>query len=218
MPEPTNGPLTFSAAWYALRAGWALLHNGEGRALLLAAGCRRLERRADTSSPVVVISRAEQECGGCSGPLTVLLELDLHDERLGFLGLSGECLRVVTCERCVCFGTVYVEVDLAGSARWMEESDRPDVPPDGSYLPERELGLGPSGGRRLRLTPSPTNVAGRRPGGLDTEPRLSAVSAVARFMPSAGQVDLGEFELEEGMIYAFFDPDCGIVATLFQQS
>jgi hypothetical protein len=166
-----------------------------------------------------VISRAEQECGGCSGPLTVLLELDLHDERLGFLGLSEERLRVVTCERCVCLGTVYVEVDLAGSARWMEESDRPDVPPDWSYLPERELGLGLE-----RRTPFEAHAfanhmsqVGGQAGWIQN-PDYPQCPRCARFMPSAGQVDLGEFELEEGMIYAFFHPDCGIVATLFQQS
>jgi len=29
---------------------------------------------------------------------------------------------------------------------------------------------------------------------------------------------MSEFESDEGMIYAFFDPGCGVVATLFQQT
>lgn len=38
-----------------------------------------------------------------------------------------------------------------------------------------------------------------------------------RLRPFLGQVDLeSEFENVEGMIYAFFDPGCGVVATEFQ--
>ncbi|MDQ3723497.1 MAG: hypothetical protein M3376_10625 [Actinomycetota bacterium] len=209
----------FSAPWYALRAGWALLRNGQGQPLLLTSDCRRLERGVETASPVEVIFRVEQECGGCAGPLSVLLDLDLGDEQLTFLGLSGDRLRVLTCERCVCFGTVYAAVDLGGSAKWMEESVKPEDPPEWAYEPERQLGLGLE-----RRTPFEAHAfanhmsqVGGQAGWIQN-PDYPQCPRCQRLMPSVAQVDLSEFELGEGMIYAFFDPDCGIVATLFQQS
>lgn len=217
-PPPWASP-RFSAAEYALWAGW-LLDSGDGRPLLLSAGCRRLERGAETGCPVVVISRTQQECGRCSGPLTALLELDLHDERLGFLGLPGGCLRVLTCEDCVQSSTVYAEVDLAGGARWMEESPQPHVVPSGmSYLPERQLG------RPERRTPFEAHAfanhmsqVGGQAGWIQN-PDYPQCPWCRRLMPFLGQVHLmSEFESDEGTIYAFFDPGCGVVATLFQQT
>lgn len=209
----------FSAARYPLQAGWELLPDGTGRHLLLSPHGCRLELGAEARSPVVVISRLEESCGGCSGPLTVLLDLDVRDERLRFLGLTGERLRVLTCERCVCFDTVYAEVDFAGAARWLEESPRLSDPPEWSYLPERELGLGVE-----RRTPFEAHAFGNHMSQLGGQagwiqnPDYPQCPRCGRLMPFLGQVDLHEFELFEGAIYAFLDLGCGVVATYFQQT
>lgn len=209
----------FSAEWYARRAGWTPSSKGERQPLLLTTECRRLERGVETASPVEVIFRLDQECGGCGGPLSVLLEIDLRDDRLRGLGLSGDRLRVLTCERCVCAGTVYAEADLGGGAQWMEESEKPEAPADWSYEPERQLGLGPE-----RRTPFEAHAFGNHmsqvggQAGWIQNPDYPQCPRCQRLMPFLGQVDLSEFELSEGLIYAFFDRGCGVVATLFQQT
>ncbi len=213
---------SYSVAMYPLEAGWALRRDGTRQHLHLSSHCHRLERGAEAGSPVKVISRLHQRCGGCSGPLTELLDLDLRDERLGFLGLPGERLRVLTCEGCVCYGTVYAEVDLAGNARWLE--DRAD-PPEGlymsedSYLPERQLGLGLKRRTPFEAHAFANNLSqlGGQSGWIQN-PDYPECPRCGALMPFLGQVDLEEFPRCEGSIYAFLHVGCGVVATLFQQT
>lgn len=217
--QPAWASRGFSAEWYARRAGWTPSANGQRQPLSLTTESRRLERGVQTASPVQVIFRLEQQCPGCGGPLTVLLELDLRDERLRFLGLCGDRLRVLTCERCGCYGTVYAEVDLAGGAQWMPESEKLNAAPDWCYLPERQLGLG-----LKRRTPFEAHAFGIHmsqvggQAGWIQNPDYPYCPRCQRRMPFLAQVDLLTDFDSEGSIYAFLDQDCGVVATLYQQT
>jgi hypothetical protein len=212
-----------SVDWFALYAGWEPQPDG-GRRELGTLACRRLERAAPPG-PVVVVAEDDGSCAWCGGRLTTLLDIDLRDSRMGFLGFGGRRLRVVTCERCTSYGPVYTDVDLDGGARWSDDNRRPEYLPDADelddwiYLPSRQLGLG--GERRTPFEAMAFESHMSQLGGCATwiqNPDFPVCLRCERRMPFVAQVDGADFDDFEGMIYAFFDPACGVVATCYQQT
>ena len=213
---PPWAPDDFRTDDYTMWAGWTLSAGGL-RHDLFPPGCCRLAPGYDPSSPVTVVQPLEEPCGACGGPLTAILDLDLTHERLSFLRVSGRRLRLVTCERCVCWTVVDATVDGEGGAAWSGIRREPPVAVEWSYLSARRLGLGPPrrpleamafGDELSQLGGQPTWVQ------YHEYPPCPKCGEPMTFL---AQVDEGEIDqLAEGVIYVFLDQACGTSASLLQ--
>lgn len=203
-------------------AGWAVGGAGERRNLVHP-GCRVLVEGGEVDAASVG-GLDKEHCQWCGGPLTVLFDLDLADGRLSFLGLSGDRLRVPTCEFCVCYATVYIDVDLSGGARWSDLNIRPTYLPDGEVgerLAAGARGLGDATRSPLEVMAFGYDVEVTHVGGVPTWIQDGAYPSCGRcgeLMPFLGQVDTSKVAWGEGTIYAFLDARCGVAATLYQQT
>lgn len=209
---------------FASMAGWSLSRSGDRRSLARG-GCHLLEagRRAE---PVAVYGPHDGLCGWCGARLTTLFDLSLSDSRLAFLQRSGRRLTVATCLGCVCYGTVFMEVDDDGGCEWSPVNVRPD------YLPEHGLEAAPALPCRLgraRRTPFEALAFGWYAGGqlsqLGGQPAwvqnadYPSCPRCGELMASLGQLEPAYFDdRQEGIIYAFHDPECGLAATVYQQT
>lgn len=122
---------------YASEGGWELTAGGKRRALTftpayqlvevnqestggMLGGARRATVARDNIEPLTVMTPHEERCRWCDRRLTTLLELDLEHVALRELGLNGRRLRIVMCEECSLWNHLYIDVDLAGGARWSD--------------------------------------------------------------------------------------------------
>lgn len=211
--------------WPLTHAGWELLPGGSRRSLAVSKQSHRLEA-GGSPLPVVTMEHSDVACRRCGCPLVVLLDLDLADEHLGFLGLSGERLRILTCILCTCWGPMLTEVDMSGRAEWSAHNQRPD----GLDLSEEDLnreddfevhlGLG-----RACLTPVETfafeshlSTLGGLPNWIQY-PDYPICPRCDHPMTFLAQVDtLSDIPIGEGMIYAFLHAECGLASTWYQQT
>jgi len=207
------------AAWPALVAGWAF---GEDWAAGLYWPRSHRLQRGRSLAPVAAVVDGEERCGGCGDPMTTLLDVDLTDPRVAFLG-DGRRLRIPTCERCVCWGTSYATVDTEGGATWSDASDRPTTIFDMGTPSGREpLGLGderrrPFSGVAFDMWRS--SQLGGVPLWVQNPdyPTCPACGGTMRYLGQVAWEDTGE-DLAEGVIFAFWSRGCGIAATLYQQT
>lgn len=103
---------------------------------------RAMEPAGDPEGASVGGTFNDQSCPWCGHLLTTLFDIDLAHPYAGFLGIGGRRLRIPTCEFCVCYATLYMEVDLAGGAQWSDSNQRPeflaassDPRPDEDHIP-----------------------------------------------------------------------------------
>lgn len=206
------------AFWSALAAGWAF--GEEWASPLHHQSCYRLQR-GRALSPVAAVVASDERCGGCGDPMTVLLDIDLSDDRVDFEADGRLC--ITTCERCVAWGTVFATVDTDGGGQWSDHSVRPtsihDMP---SHEPREPLGLGDERPRPfsgLAFDTQGTSQLGGVPVWVQN-PDYPTCPACGGLMPYVGQVnmaDTGE-EWGQGTIYAFWSRGCGLAATVYQQT
>jgi hypothetical protein len=131
---PWAGLLLAPVRAFAQAAGWV---PGEaGRRMLYTPECHQLVPAGSAGhgrGPAQVITQLDDRCRWCSSPLVCLVDLDLTDQRLAFLGGGLPRLQVAACERCSPYGVIFSELDAAGRCRWSDHSARPallDLAPD----------------------------------------------------------------------------------------
>lgn len=183
--------------------------------------------------PLIVLDEHEGRCGSCGLRLSTLFDLDLTSERLRFLGVAGERLRIAVCEGCVEVGEgpTYSTVDGQGGSAWR----RGPLPPvrgeggaaldcdESDHLPRGRLTLGP-------LPRSPYRAVygvrfnrngNSQVGGLPTwvqDPDYPPCPGCRRPMTFVGQVDGTDLEYGDSILHAFLCAECGIAAAGGQQS
>lgn len=228
---------------YAPEAGWEVTPTGGRRDLfsspayeLVLAELGEGESAGVAAGPVVVPGpehrkqEVDAKCAWCGRGLATLLDLNLRDARLAFLGLAGTRLRVAYCPCCSQFATIYTDVDLHGHVAWSASNERPDYlddilsedPPPGAPPIERTLLLGPR-----RRTPAEA-VGGwgeeSQLGGLPNwiqDAEYPRCPECGLRMPCIGQVkmeDVLSAPYVEGITYAFLCAGCGKAATTYQQT
>jgi hypothetical protein len=111
--------LWISPEEYARDGGWELATDA-GRRDLFHRECYSL---CPGDGPIM--EPGADLCIWCGLPLVTLFDLDLCDPRLDFLGISGERLRIASCDHCVIFTTVFTEIDGSGGSRWSNFNLRP---------------------------------------------------------------------------------------------
>jgi hypothetical protein len=208
---------------YALTAGWHLTKGAERRDLghstsygLVSPGDAY---RSDAAVDVVI--PREDYCRWCDRRLVTLLDLNLSDSRLAFLGLGSGRLRIPMCERCSLYSVVFTEVDLSGESRWSELNVQPDIidfdyePPP---LPSHALVLGPHNPTPVVAELLDLSQIGGYPGWVQNADYPSCPKCQLP-MPFVGQVSVADIiRPAEGIIYAFLCPGCLVAATNYQQT
>jgi len=225
---------------YALEGGWELTPDGTRRdlihhsnyAIALSDGPEPKRGLAGVDGPLAAsfLKSGSSVCPWCKGKLTALIDVDASHPSVAYLGLSTDRLRIETCERCGCFGIIYMELDSLGVPVWSRFNREPD------YLPvfdpedsEPFAAAGNAGEPALSATPrSPFYAAewgmsqqgsqiGGHPGWVqDAEyPQCPCCSKRMRFV---GQVNWDDFHMGEGVFYMFVCPEDRLTASVYQQS
>ena len=96
----------------AVFAGWELTEDGHRRELCYPESYDLVLQNEQTM-PFDI-----EKCGYCGNKLVLLVVLDLLDQRLGFLGLTGEKIRIAICPICVYQTGVFMEIDTMGNLFW----------------------------------------------------------------------------------------------------
>lgn len=217
--------LYVSPADYAHEAGWELAASGERRDLV-AELCYPLLPADQHQGPVRTITPSAETCGSCGHGLVVLLDLNLTDLRLAFLGIPGERLRVATCDGCCIYSdTYFTEIDLNGSIAWSSRNKEQGAEPPSSepfYLgAARNLVLdsAPRGPlRSLACCEGGSQLGGYPNWVQDAEyPACPQCGQTMRFI---GQLVTADFRGEpaEGITFCLVCPQYHTAATVYQQT
>jgi len=212
---------------YADSAGWVLTQAGERRDLFLGE-CRPLVPfdHPDAVPDVLRISvPSNSSCGWCGRRMTALFDLDLVNEMLAFLGISGTRLRIETCDVCTCYGFVFTQVDWNGGSSWHSANERPEYLPDDAddWTFPKEDALALSRHRRPAMESADRNmpislsqVGGQPSWEQDAEyPRCPSCHQTMVFI---AQLSNEDYESGEGIYYAFVCRNCQVSATHYQQT
>jgi hypothetical protein len=225
---PWAGLLLAPVHAYTQEAGWVPAEAG--RRMLYTPECHQLVPAGSAGhgrGPAEAITQLDDRCRWCSSPLICLVDLDLADQRLAFLGRCLPRLQVAACERCSPYGVIFSELDGAGRCRWSDHSARPALldaasdPDTVEPLPRAQLILGER--RRspfvaLEMLDGGGSQVGGHPLWLsDAEyPECPSCSQPMAFVAQVQTSDLGE--PAEGVWYAFVCFDCSIAASSYQQT
>ena len=216
---------------YAHEAGWELAGDGRRRDLFHRE-CYVLE-----AGDVPATGADADSCLWCRLPMVTLFDLDLRDPRLEFLGIPGEKLRLGTCNHCVIFTTLFLEIDTRGRYQWSNYNLRPTGKPfyDLPAVKDQEPWL-PRGAELTRLSVvgeprrspfeteqfvaswlelSVSQVGGHPMWIQDAEyPRCPGCQETMKFV---GQHQ-DRANSSDQILYAFLCPPCKLAATVHQSS
>lgn len=212
---------------YAEVGGWELTANGTRRNLFFRT-CHPLvppERPEAVAGVIRINTPHEASCRWCKRQLTTLLDIDLSHPLLGFLGLDGERLRIMTCDVCTCYGMIFTRVDWLGASEWFPGNTPPEYLPadssDWDRLREDALLLS-------KIPRQPTESADRNMpisfsqiGGYpswEQDAEYPICPSCQRKMAFVAQLSNEDYERGEGIYYAFLCPECRIAATHYQQT
>ncbi|PRX92351.1 hypothetical protein [Allonocardiopsis opalescens] len=220
----TRPPHGRDTTGHSLAGGWTL-RDGRRRELC-SATAYQLPGKGDIVGAAVTVGGVERECcPQCGMPLWSVLDADAGDPRvaaaLAHTGWQGR-LRMVTCHRCACYGTVFCEVE-PGRGRWSEHTRRPASigrDTDEWSIPHIMLALGERRG-------TPYQASAWEPGGstLGGQPQwiqhwdYPDCARCGETMDYIALVFGGDLEdWGEGAYYLFLHAGCGLAAVTFQQS
>lgn len=220
-PPPGAHELFIGPADYMVEGGW-MLDDGRAREL-----CGRTAYALRPDPERTVEPPAQGECPWCRAPLWTVLDVDTGDRRvaeaLAHTGWNGR-LRIVTCQGCYAYTTLYSTVSPDGRSGLSDHSAAPVRVLDDQSPPET-----------LRKVPGELLTdPGMSAGGWDmTVPSIGgypewigdaeypACPACARTMDYIGMEEAQDPQGEpitEGTTYLFLDASCGLAATIYQQT
>ncbi|MDN8599264.1 DUF1963 domain-containing protein [Citrobacter sp. S2-9] len=223
-PPPWRNSLYVAPEEYAHVAGWELTAEGQRRNLYFPQCFHLVKQTAASSAVLRVAGEHSDACPHCTLPLANLFEVDLKAAGLLTEPVT-DIIRVVTCECCTAYSTVFGYVDSLGCAHLSPKN----VPP--SWLPEdvQEWRRLPINGMQLGNTRSPLFAAdpflptsfsqlGGHPTWIQDAlyPHCPECSRTMMFLAQLDYADIEQYG--EGMLYAFICPDCRTTATSYQQS
>ncbi|MGJ2648576.1 DUF1963 domain-containing protein [Salmonella enterica subsp. enterica serovar Paratyphi A] len=211
---------------YAHQAGWELTENARRRDLYFTQ-CTHLVKQAP-EQPAVFRAVAEygENCPHCSLPLINLFEVAPSAVGLSTQGWPGQ-IRILTCQCCTAYNTVFATVDPQGQPRWYEKNALSTLAVENSSdwitLPLDVLHPGES---RLPLfaaeifLPTTFSQLGGHPAWVqDTDyPTCPTCAQTMMFLAQLSYEDIEEEEYAEGMLYGFICPSCQTTATSYQQT
>ena len=206
---------------YTTEGGWTLASDGRRR--LCSQRAYALVPTMPKDNPVSG-GAAAADCPQCGARLWSVLSVDTDDPRvdaaLAHTGWQGR-LRVVTCYRCACYGTVFCEVTPDGGVHWSAHTKPPEYVDDGDWvMPTGWLSIGDA-----RATPylgDAWAAGGSTLGGYPDwvqgadYPHCPVCGVPMAFL---AMLHGGDFDVwGEGTHYVFLDARCGLAAVNYQQS
>ncbi|GGV43012.1 hypothetical protein GCM10010182_79670 [Actinomadura cremea] len=218
---PGADELFIGPADYMPEGGW-VLENGRAREL-----CGRIAYSLEPDPDRTVEPPAQGECPWCRAPLWTVLDVDTADRRvaeaLAHTGWSGR-FRIVTCQGCHAYTTLYSKVSPDGRAGLSDHSAEPlriiddRSPPATLRKVPKELltDFDMSVGGWDMASPS----IGGHPERID-DASYPACPICARTMDYVGLEMAQDAEgvlVAEGTTYLFLDASCGLAATVYQQT
>jgi hypothetical protein len=209
---------------YAHQAAWNL--RGNHRRNLSHPECWAISTEAETTGlGVKTFADASGTCPWCERRLINMIEIDLRDERWGFLEMAGPLFPVLACEGCTYYAEhLFARVDANGVATWHEDNVKP------KFLPKPDTDFqSPWRGHRWQLVQRGPRKAvecfsdidlsqiGGMPGWVqDTAfPKCPDCGDTMTFI---AQLDNSRFKYHEGVHYAFLCTRCRVTATAYQQT
>lgn len=221
-----NPPLWRSSLYiapeeYAHEAGWELTAEGQRRNLYFPQ-CFHLEMKSTGCCEALrVVDERNDTCPNCALPLTNLFDVDLKATGLSDNG----SFRVVTCECCTAYSTIFGYIDSRGNAHLSAKNIPPAWLPDDvsewRRLPLNSIQLGNLRSPLFAADPflpvSFSQLGGHPTWIQDAEyPLCPQCSHTMMFLAQLDYADIEQYG--EGIIYAFICPECRTTATSYQQS
>ncbi len=228
IPPSWRSGLHVGPARYAHAAGWEL--EATGRRNLFHDACWAVTlapANSNSDEAVKFMREVGEKCPWCKRQLVNLVEIGLSDNRFAFLGLSGKCLPVLTCDACTCYGSgfIYSWVSADGKARLAAENKRPDWMPDDldswERSPWKDQAVQVQQRRAIHAVDWCMPVTVSQVGGMPSWVQDSAFPqcpSCSTTMLFIAQVDNGQFPYHEGVYYAFLCSTCRVTATTYQQT
>ncbi|EIZ9843825.1 DUF1963 domain-containing protein [Escherichia coli] len=220
-PPPWRSSLYIEPEEYAHEAGWELTAEDQRRNLYFPQ-CFHLEMKSTGSCEALrVVDERNDTCPNCALPLTNLFDVDLKATGLSDNG----SFRVVTCECCTAYSTIFGYMDSKGNAHLSAKN----IPP--AWLPDdvsewRRLPVNSMRQGNLRsplfaadpfLPVSFSQLGGHPTWIQDAEyPLCPQCSHTMMFLAQLDYADIEQYG--EGIISAFICPECRTTATSYQQS
>ncbi|MNK35101.1 hypothetical protein D3C87_536140 [compost metagenome] len=220
---------------YALDGGWELTTDGERRDLVHNLNyaieiTKELKGIDAEGAGDQFLTPSASACSWCGGKLTLLMDVNTSHPSLAYLSLPQDRLRVQTCERCGCFGTVYMELDSLDTPFWSRYNQKPDYLPAFDLTADSSEGIGEVRGT-LALSPAPRSPyyaaewalsqhdsqIGGHPGWVQ-DAEYPKCPCCAKHMRFIAQVDWADFGDGEGIFYMFLCLEDMLTATVYQQS
>ena len=209
---------------YAREAGWEL--TGEGlRRNLYFSSCFHLQKQALPQPERLRVATARGDnCPNCTLKLTHLFEI-----APAVVGLSAEdwpdMIRIMTCECCSAYGTVYGKIDSQGQPHWSDKNAPSTLAKrnadDWLLLPVNAVELAKPRAPLFaadQFLPTTFSQLGGHPTWIqDAEyPQCPACTQSMMFVAQIDDQDIDQYG--EGLIYGFSCPECRTTATTFQQT
>lgn len=220
---------------YNLDGGWELTPDGERRDLVhnLNYAIEITKEPKGFNAEALgaqFLTPSASACPWCEGKLTILMDVDTSHPSLAYLSLPQDRLRVQTCERCGCFGTIYMELDSLGVPLWSRFNQKPDYLPAFDLAAEYSEENGEVRGT-VALSPVPRSPyyaaewaltqhdsqIGGHPSWVQ-DAKYPTCPICAKRMRFIAQVDWADFGDEEGIFYMFLCQEHTLTATVYQQS
>jgi hypothetical protein len=209
--------------------GWELTSDGKRRDLYFPESYSLIsvDKAAPDKipGPIAVVAYEKERCRWCERPLVTLFDIDLTDPRMGFLGATGERLRLGMCLNC---SPIFLSFDFRGQMSWSDANPR--TPPNDLYmdgdedvlsLPERSLVLGEPRKTLVETVARYWDPELTQLGGLpewvqdEAYPVCPKCHETMRFVAQLEPVDL---IWQEGIFYTFACFACGTSTTGYQQT
>lgn len=220
-PPPWRSSLYIEPEEYAHGAGWELTAEDQRRNLYFP-HCFHLEMKSTGSCEALrVVDERNDTCPNCALPLTNLFDVDLKATGLSDKGR----FRVVTCECCTAYSTIFGYIDSQGNAHLSAKNIPPAWLPDDvsewRRLPLNSIQLGNLRSPLFAADPF-LPVSFSQLGGHPTwiqDAEYPLCPECSRTMTFLAQLDYADIEqYGEGIIYAFICSECRTTATSYQQS
>lgn len=225
-PPAWRQQLFVGPAAYADIGGWELV-DGDRRDLAHD-DCLVIEiaTEQDKTSNVRLVTDAARPCPFCGGPLSHVLEIPTAEEEFWFIEFQGPLLKVLSCERCVCFAEhLYARIRPDGSPEWHEANQTPEfIGKDEAGWPRTPwpgIAVKTRPGPPLRAVPHSRGVPATQVGGQpawEQDAAYPKCPECVRTMRFIAQVDRSQFKYQVGLCYAFLCAGCRITAVGYQQT
>lgn len=209
---------------YAHQAGWELAENGSRRDLYFSQ-CTHLVKQAPKQPAVFrAVTEYGENCPHCSLPL-----INLFEVAPGAVGLNADCwpekIRILICQCCTVYDTVFATLDPQGQPRWFEKNaisalavknsaDWITLPLDILHPAETRL---PLFAADPNLPTTFSQLGGHPAWVQDAEyPKCPTCAQTMMFLAQISYEDIEEYA--DGMLYGFICPTCRTTATSYQQT